>query len=91
MWWRESGLFRTQAAPQVQSMFSVSCVSRVTVSRLVQAFGHGFVILRHLSATPVELAGLRWEQEAPGVAGLKAGCPSSDPVHALGALGTLRY
>ena len=55
-WW-EFGLFWAQAAPQVQSTFSVSCASGVTVSRLVQAVGHGFVILRHLSAPPVELAG----------------------------------
>ena len=55
-WW-EFGLFWAQAAPQVQSTFSVSCASGVTVSRLVQAVGHVFVILRHLSAPPVELAG----------------------------------
>lgn len=61
------------------------------MSRLVQAVGHGLVILRHLSAPPVKLAGFRWEQEVPGVAGLESGCPISDPVHVLGALGTFRY
>lgn len=35
-----------------QSRFSVSCVSRVTVSRLVQAVGYHAIIFGQLSAAP---------------------------------------
>lgn len=51
------------AACQVQSAFSVSCVSQVTMSRVVQAVGHGFVIFRHSSAAP---SGAGWVQVGAG-------------------------
>lgn len=52
---------------QVQSKFFMSCVSKVTVSRLVPAIGCGFVISGHLSAAP---SGAGWVQEVAGDPGL---------------------
>ena len=61
--WRKSGPSWSWAACQVQSTFSVSYVSPVTVSRVVQAVGHGFVIFRHFSAAP---SGVGWVQVGAG-------------------------